>query len=189
MFWSLTQPEFEALGLGSLRTATCYLVQQPDFDTHFSELYLVCGIKMPLRKTLRDFQTSYSGREAHPKPWSGASDLSARNDSQVSDCTPPSSSQNSSLPHRGREDNSISIAGRSSLTVGASPAFAQTSLTAQPQTNLQDSIPLAVPNDLWDRAYEQLKAQDHRLIRQFERSLAGTPQVSYTDPYIAVKIS
>ena len=137
---------------------------------------------MPLRKTLRDFQTRYSGKEAHPKPLPGASDLAAPNDSQISDCAPPSSSQNSSLPDLRHKDNDISTAGRSPFTVGASPAFSQTSVTAQLQTSLQDSIPLAVPGDLWGRAYEQLKAQDPRLIRQFERSLSGTPRVSYTVP-------
>ena len=144
---------------------------------------------MPLRKTLRDFQTRCSGKEAHPKPLPGASDLAARNDSQITDCAPPSSSPNSSLTDLRRKDNDISTAGRSPFTVGASPAFAQTSVKAQLQASLQDSIPLAVPGDLWDRAYEQLKAQDHRLIRQFERSLTGTHRVSYRVPYVAVKVS
>ena len=144
---------------------------------------------MPLRKILRDFQTKYAGKRAHPEALPGASDLSPRNDSQIGDCAPPSSSRNSPLPYLRNKDNDINTSESSSFTVGASPAFAQTSATAQLQSSLQDSVPLVVPSDLWDRAYEQLKTKDHRLIRQFERSLAATPQVSYKIPCIALKFS
>ena len=44
---------------------------------------------------------------------------------------------------------------------------------------------MAFPDDLWNRAYERLKAQDEKLIGQFERLLAENPQVSHTPQALA----
>ena len=135
---------------------------------------------MPLRKRLFDFQRRHSSKEIHQKPLPDASAATASNDTLTTDCVPPSSSQGPSLSFIPRKNNEISTAARSSFTAGASPAFAQAIIEAEPRTKLTDTLPLAVPDDLWNRAYQLLKAQDEQLIGHFERLLAENPQVSHT---------
>lgn len=140
---------------------------------------------MPLRKRWHDLQKRHSSREIHQKSLPNASAAAASNQSSINDCVPSSSSQGSSIPFVPRKSNEVSTAVSCSFTAGASPGFAQAIIAAESQINSPDISPLAVPVGLWNRAYEQLKAQDEQLIGQFEKLLAENPKVSHSSQALA----
>ena len=139
---------------------------------------------MSLRKRLYDLRHRHSSKEIQKEPLPDTSPATASNTSLTTDCvlTP---SQGASLSFVSRENNDISTGLKSSFTAGASPAFAHAVVEAELRSNSPDKLPLAFPDDLWNRAYERLKAQDEKLIDQFERLLAQHPQVSHTPQALA----
>ena len=139
---------------------------------------------MSLRKRFYDFQQRHSSKETQQKPLPDTSPATASNNSLTTDCILPTS-QGASLSSASRKNNEISTGLKSSFTAGALPAFAQAIIEAEPRSNSPDKLPLAFPDDLWNRAYERLKAQDEKLIGHFERLLAENAQVSHTPQALA----
>lgn len=125
---------------------------------------------MPLGRRLHDFKEKHLRKESHLAP----------------DSALPSSSQITLLPLVPFQDAEARFDACSPSSIGASTVLVQTTNAGESRTSSDDLISSTNSKNLWDRAYERLKAQDGRLIAEFERILTENLQMSHASQALAL---